>query len=409
MHNSLCSLVHSACISISSSGLHQRFNQESVEFLKGELCRLVAKNIQVSEKLKGELSKRFKRIIIGDSCSWQVKPELESEFKGCGGDGSAAGIKVQFFFNLLTSAFSCFDIKQGSESDQGYADNIPKYLKRGDLALFDLGYFKLLVLQKLITLGAFFVSRYLHGTDVFIKSGDEFKKLDLIKLLSKLKTNSAFDFTVYLGSKHKVPVRFVAVRLPQAVINQRLRKLREKAKKKGRTLSKREQVLAQWNMFVTNTTSDLLSASEITQIYRLRWSVELLFKQFKSTLKIHESNHGNKFRIQCEIIGSLIVAAIIMSFHGLAQALLWKKHQQEISFEKLFKFFKNNSYSLFHLPQLSASKLKGFFTQLFFQVFQQCKKETRKSRPSSIASVFIPIQKLKVTKLTQSYLRNFSC
>ena len=274
--------------------------------------------------------------------------------------------------------------------------------------VFDLGYFKLTVLQKITEIGAFFVSRYLHGTDVFVSKGGEFKKLNLVKLLKKLDTNGAFDCLVYLGSQCKLPVRLVAVRLPQVVINQRIRNLRAKAQKKGRSVSKQEKVLAKYSMFVTNTNAELLSASEITQVYRLRWSIELIFKQFKSTLKIHEWNHGNVFRIQCKIMGTLIIATIIMKFHGLAQYWSYKIDKKEISIEKIFKFFRNNSQILFNAVTLSYEKLKAFFNETFIHIQEQCKKETRTSRPSTIKAVFIKRKNFKVKKITNSYLRKFS-
>ena len=145
------------------------------------------------------------------------------------------------------------------------------------------------------------------------------------------------------------------------------------------------------------------------QAYRLRWSIELLFKQFKSTLKLHEWSHGNEHRLQCEILGTLIVAAIIMTFHGLAQALIWKKdkYKNKISFEKLFKFFKNNAYELFDALESTLKKIQVLFQSLFLRAFLNCKKESRKSRPSSLHAVFINTRNLRCKALNQKTLLQF--
>ena len=409
MHNSLCSIIESAGLELSASGLNQRFNQEGVDFLKGELEALIGTSTKISERLKSGLSKKFKRVIVVDSTSWQLHKKLEDRFGGCGGDASPAGIKVQVFLDALSSVLTEFEVTSGDVPDQKYAPNISEIFKKDDLALFDLGYFKLSVLSDLIKQGTSFVSRYLHGTTVLIPSSTGFKTLDLFKLLKKLKENQAFEFDIYLGAQDKLPCRMVATRLPKDEANEKIRKLRENAKKKGKILSKREIVFAQWNIFVTNTDASVLTAIEVTQTYRLRWSIELLFKQFKSTLNLHRWNHGNEYRIQCEILGTLIVAAILMIFHGLAQALIWREDQyhNEISVEKLFKLFKNNAYQLLNALKLAIRDIRALFKNLLTQILKKKKKESRKSRPSTMHSVSINTRKITCKTLKNKALLRF--
>ena len=60
MHNSLCSIIESAGLELSASGLNQRFNQEGGEFLKGELEALIGTSTKISERLK-----RKKKMLSG--------------------------------------------------------------------------------------------------------------------------------------------------------------------------------------------------------------------------------------------------------------------------------------------------------------------------------------------------------
>ena len=391
---------------ISPSGLNQRFNEEAVTFLKSELESAVEKTVSISEQLKSKLSKAFNRVLPIDSSGWGLHKKLKDLFPGCGGSGSPAGVKLQCMFDLLTSTFILFDITIGKIPDQKYTRNIPSWLKKGDLVLPDLGYFCLSVMKEIIAIGAFFVSRYLHGTILYIKVNGEFQKLDLFKLLREYKTHSLLELNVYMGAE-KVPCRLIAVRLPEEQRNEKLRKLKEKAKKRGRTLSKQERFLAPWNIYVTNVNSETLTAIDVAQMYRLRWSVELLFKQFKSTLKMHVWSHGNQFRLKCELLATLIVATIIMSFHGLAQAMLWRTAKKEISFEKLFKLFKNSAYQLFSALTLSLRELQQTFRDLFAQIQKYCKKESRKSRPSSLQALLFH-KNVRCTTISLRTLKRFA-
>lgn len=271
-------------------------------------------------------------------------------------------------------------------------------LKKRDLILFDLGYFSLCVLSQIIEKGAFFLSRYLQGTTLYIKhSSNGFQCLDLISLLQKYKNSAVIELAIHLGATQKVPSRFIAVKLPPNQINAKIRKARKRALKRGLSLSKAQRSLASWNIYVTNVSSDVISANEISQVYRLRWSVELLFKQFKSTMQLHVWNHGNQFRLQCEIIGTLIVAAIIMSLHGITQNWLWKQDFSEISFEKLFKLCKDNAGIFFDAISLSATNIKRIFQDLLRRIRQSCIKDSRQNRPSSLLVV---ATKYSITKIT---------
>jgi len=43
---------------------------------------------------------------------------------------------------------------------------------------------------------------------------------------------------------------------------------------------------------VTNIKADLLSSTIVTELYRIRWQIELLFKVLKSTLSLDKMHVG---------------------------------------------------------------------------------------------------------------------
>lgn len=378
--NTLNSIISSAELVLSKSGFHQRFKECSVQFLKDQLERVLAFAVESSKSL--DALKDFKRVIIFDSSGWNLNKKLKKVYKGSGGSASPAGCKIQCGFDIKSSTFALLDITQGNEPDQKYVKNVPDVIQKGDLFLADLGYFCLRTLKRIAESYAYYLLRYLSSTNLYIKDKhNSVKKLDLLKLLKK--SSNTFELEVLTGTEVMLNSRLVCYKLSPTDASQKLRRLNKNAKKRGRCISKSEKILAKWEIFITNINNDSLSSCQLAELYKLRWTIELIFKQFKSTLDIHVWNHSNKFRLECEIIGTLIIAAIIFLFQNNAQILTLKSHQKEISIEKIFKHLKNSGHLLLQLINSSKSSMTKILHKIFDSILKFCLKESRSSRPSS--------------------------
>lgn len=388
--NSLSTIGQSTNTSISPSGLNQRFNKEAVDFLTEQLHRSVKQLKNLSSRFKSNRFKRFNRILIHDSTCWDIHNDLSNSFRGNGGNASKAGIKVHLLLDYLSSAIININIKQGAESDQGYSKFLPTFVSSKDLILFDLGYFKLNVLAEIAQKGAYYITRHHPSSKIFNGKDVNSKEVNIPGLLHSSKSGQV-DIQVYLGTRHKLPCRFVAIKLPSNKHNEKLRRAKRQAVKSGQPLSKKKRRLLSWNIYITNVDSNELSSTEIPQAYRVRWTIELLFKQFKSTMQIHSWNHANTYRLQCEILGTFIVSMLIMSLHGIAQSILDKEHAtnlRDISLEKVFKFSSNNAEFLFRFISLPICEIQRSLKQLVNDILKRCIKETRELRISSRQRLF---------------------
>ena len=56
---------------------------------------------------------------------------------------------------------------------------------------------------------------------------------------------------VFLGAQERVATQLIAVRVPETVVNERRRKARRNAKKRGHTPSQAHFALLAWNLFIT--------------------------------------------------------------------------------------------------------------------------------------------------------------
>jgi hypothetical protein len=78
-----------------------------------------------------------------------------------------------------------------------------------------------------------------------------------------------------------------ACRLPPAPAAEARRRVRVKAKKKGRCVQRRTWVLAEWVLLFTTLPPALLPTATLAALYRVRWPVELVIKRLKSLLDIN--------------------------------------------------------------------------------------------------------------------------
>lgn len=85
-----------------------------------------------------------------------------------------------------------------------------------------------------------------------------------------------------------VPGRLIAVRRSPAAAEAARRRVRQEARRKGRTPDARSLETAGFLFIFTTVPAAALSAAQVLEVYRFRWQIELTFKQLKSLLFLDE-------------------------------------------------------------------------------------------------------------------------
>lgn len=343
VHPSLSGMVNAIRARISRVALHLRFTAQAAEFLLACLKMVLAYSVRPAAITPSALD-AFKRVLIFDSSSWDINPGLKHVLPGSGGGASDANCKLQAGYEYKSGSLGFFAITEGIKPDQAYSNSLADFVEKNDLMLTDLGYFKLSVFQKLIEKDAYFLSKLLIGTT--LRNADTLEKIDLSATLHSFDGN-ILEMNVIMGKdKHHVSCRLIGLRVTEQVANVRRRKLRKEAEKKGRTPSQNHLALCDWTLFVTNAPSEILPVNTVLSLYRLRWQIELVFKQLKSVLLIHSSNTTKVYRLKCEIYGKLIMAVLIHGIHSSVNSHMWLTKKGEVSFDKLYKRIQERSFSL---------------------------------------------------------------
>ena len=86
---------------------------------------------------------------------------------------------------------------------------------------------------------------------------------------------------VLCGNTEKVPVRLVAIRLPPEQAAERKRKARIDRDKRLNH-SKEYYCLLGYVVFITNVDKQTWNHTQVSEAYRLRWNIEIIFKSWKN-------------------------------------------------------------------------------------------------------------------------------
>jgi hypothetical protein len=165
-HPSLSAMVAAIKIQFSRVALHDRFNERASAFLEKCLHFVLEQKMKLANPINCKLLRPFKRILIVDSSSWDINDNLRDILPGSGGSASRANCKLQAAYEYKKGTLSFLDITSGTVPDNRYTDYLPQLLGKKELVLIDQGYFKLKTLKEIDRKGAYFLTRFLLGTNL---------------------------------------------------------------------------------------------------------------------------------------------------------------------------------------------------------------------------------------------------
>lgn len=267
----------------------------------------------------------FKRVLLQDSTNISLPERYKNIFPGSSNqNGSKSSLKIQLVMDMLAGSIADFRLSGFTRNDQAAARDILEVAEPGDLVLRDLGYFVLSTFEKLIQRGIYFISRYSHTVLVYDPvTGDQ---LQLEKIVNE---NLTLDTHVLLGKSKLVPMRLIAIPLPVKVADERRRKAKLNRDKRLRPSRKRLHLMG-WNIYVTNVEKDQWTPEQAQATYRLRWQIEIIFKAWKSHLKITELNTSSESLLKASIAAKLVFCIITHKIHQTLEMLAPDKRHVSI-------------------------------------------------------------------------------
>jgi IS4 transposase len=286
------------------SSFYDRFSQGLVEFLReclhhgiAELCNHAS--LTLSDKLHG-----FKDIVVSDGTIVKLHEKLANNFPG-------TRHKAELKIHVATG------ITSNSKTIAMYSGNTPeiKTMRIGpwienNILLFDLGYYKHELFGRIIENGGYFVSRLKQTSNPTIisvlhaqqGSTKDFANKKFKEILPNL-TGDVIDLQIEISfkssrGKKKDPQDTFETYQPRGS--------QPKATESLRLVAILNKTTGEYHSYLTNITSEQLSAEDVAQLYRARWSIELLFKELKSLYKLDVIKSGAPV-----VVESLVLVAML--------------------------------------------------------------------------------------------------
>jgi hypothetical protein len=293
-------------VSISASGLCQRFTQEAATFLQRLLQRLTQVHLQV-EPAHLPLLSRFAAVVVEDCSSISLPDELETCFRGAG--AQRAGLKLWVRWDVLGGHLQGPLLTEAREPESRSPFN-EEPLPDDGLYLADLAFFSLQRLQQVAHPQeggrGWFVMRLNQHTALYTHSSH---RIELAGVVPR-QEGELRELGVLLGKQARLPVRLLMLRVPEEVAEQRREHMREEARTHGRNVSEQALYLAGWTLLVTNVPTSRRSLPEVLVMLGVRWQIERLFRLWKDEGQVDEWRSKKRWRILCELYAKLAAMLI---------------------------------------------------------------------------------------------------
>jgi putative transposase len=266
---------------VSPSSFYERFGPSLVRFLRRAFEHALAQVPGKAPALQ-EVVAGFRDIYLVDSTVIRLRDFLARSFPACRTNHTQAAAKVHMVMSVEGLSPARIKVTPERVHDRRVLRVGPWVA--GKLLLFDLGYFCYALLARIVAEEGFFVTR--------------------------LKDNANPEIVRTLRSHRGRKVALVGCRLRD--VQQRLRRrvldveveihFRKRAyrgSRRGSSMKLRlvgiwDETRRDYHFYLTNVPSEILSAEEVGRLYGLRWQVELLFREMKSSYRLEQIPSGRK-------------------------------------------------------------------------------------------------------------------
>ena len=265
--------------------------------------------VRVLEAHGGDAFGEFSRIVIQDGSSFAVHEQLAEHYPGRFHARSPAAVELHVTMDLLEDRASRVTLTADTAPERPHLP--AAHTLSGTLLLADRGYFDRRYLREVDRAGGHYVVRGKASLNPVVRAAYGFegaalrgmreKKLQAVRIPKK----GLIDFDVVWGKGEQA---FAA-----------------------RLIASWNRSRRQYRFVVTNLPRNRYSARALGQVYRLRWQIELLFKEWKSYANLHAFNTRNRGIAEGLIWAAVGAAAMKRYLAHMTQML----HGVEVSTRKV--------------------------------------------------------------------------
>ena len=241
----------------------------------------------------------FGRILIQDGCSFAIDDALHERYPGRFHKQNPAAVELHVTMSLLDESVSAVTLTPDTAAERAYLPE-PRTLC-GDLLLADRGYFDRAYLDAVNRAGGHDVVRASASVNPMVRKAYTARGEELAQAHGRrlkecvLPTDEVVDLDVVWRQGAKTW--------------------------EGRIVAHWNAHEERYTWLVMNLSRARVTGEQVGQVYRLRWQVELMFKEWKSYANLHafDTSHAS---IAEGLIWTAIAASILKRYLGqMTQAL----------------------------------------------------------------------------------------
>lgn len=160
-----------------------------------------------------------------------------------------------------------------------------------------------------------------QGADVIVRAGwkgarwlDRNRKpFDILAALKGSESAGVLDRPIWVARKKAMPLalRLVAFRKPPEAAEKSRAKARRAAQREGNVISEGTLAAAEWVILVTSLDAKTFSTSDIGELYRARWRIEMAFKRLKSLIGLSAPPGEDPDVAKTWILAHLLMALLL--------------------------------------------------------------------------------------------------
>ena len=250
------------------------------EFMREVFEKALALHLPDMFAIREKCQDIFKRIILQDGTSFAVHEDLILHFPGRFNDNSPAAVELHVTYDVFKGQPDCVNLTEDTAPERDYLPS-PASLS-GCLFMADAGYFSKIYIQQLQDACAYFIMRMSNSIN---------------PMAICTKTQQVKPLKTWLKALPGAGVLDLDVQWPNGPVYRCVAFAALDHKKR--------------NVLVcTNLDREQFPAAVVGDLYRVRWQIELLFKEWKSMNNLNKFDTSHATIVETLIWGSLLVATL---------------------------------------------------------------------------------------------------
>lgn len=279
--------------SLAASSFQERFTPRLARLLKRCLEQALHESLGGGRPLQGSMAS-FRDVVLADATVVRLHRLLERAFPACRTNHTRAAAKLHVVMNLRGAGKQSVQITDERTHEHRCLKLGPWV--RDKLLLLDRGYYDFRLFARIRDNGGYFLSRLKSNANPRITAVYRTHRGRAISLVGE-KLQDGLP---------RLQREFLDAEVELRYCKRPYRGRQRTATLRVRLVGSRDPATGDYYLYLTNVPVEQLPAEDVQTTYALRWQIELLFKELKSSYRLDQLPSRRR-----EVVEALLYAAIL--------------------------------------------------------------------------------------------------